>query len=731
MKEEAYKEIVEALVDREDWEDKQDGFYRLRHRRVGRRYKPYANAPDMRYGLADTLIEKVKPLYIGQLYADQHIATMVSVCSQEAAWTTAAEEWFDYQLKQCSNLQKQMFIAVDKHLEAGFVPMKVYWNPDKEEVCFDACEPLKVIVPEWTEDDCDPDWLVHVLVLSEAQYRRNSNFVQDDDFIKRIKGKGSSQDSGASQLHQSKAWREGLTYGESDQIVLWECWMRDGTGNDAGWTVETIAPVCGPDEPVRAPFGNPYDHGKLPFFFLRAEIIDKGYYSPRGITEVTAPHEMSLNKSWNAKLTFLDFSGVPSYEQDVGSNLVNTQNLHPQPGSIMPPGLHAATVVSAPIAFDEEMQFTRALAEDRVRVPDLSASEHLTGNVGNRDRVTATQINAIVGQSNESSDLRARTFHLFLCDGLRLAWALYVQFKTEDLKYLHDKTILEVPPGALHTDYIIQPSGSPDSWNKQAQMQRRLGLYQTVLRGNPFIQQGEATKWLLEAEDPAMIMRMYQDPGEQSADQEEQQAVECLLMEDGFVPHVHPADDDKVHLMTLAGFYQRKLGMNEPVSPELARAGLMHGMAHEQGMQQKKDPARKQINQQLAPLIQVLQQIASQPDQPGNVVPMTQQSQGMSVAGGGSLLSSSGSAPGAAAPPPSPQETAKDQADISIKAGNMLAGLIKSGVSVSAGEINTIFRQLGLPDLPSTPISPPAPVPHPTQPAPPPPQTVPGMPPAA
>jgi hypothetical protein len=94
-------------------------------------------------------------------------------------------------------------------------------------------------------------------------------------------------------------------------------------------------------------------------------------------------------------------------------------------------------------------------------------------------------------------------------------------------------------------------------------------------------------------------------------------------MQSGFAPQVLPADDDKIHLLNLAQFAQDKIGRAQ-ITPELARLILTHGQQHQQQLFQKKDPIAKQAAQQLAPLAQILGQIA-QSDHPANIVQMQQQ----------------------------------------------------------------------------------------------------------
>jgi hypothetical protein len=684
-----YDEVIEAIENRTDYETKIDGLYRMRHRKIGRASKPYLGAPDMRYGLADEMIEKVKPMYVSLLFTEEHLTTFVSVRRQDSGLSMAVEEWFDYNLKNRSNFQKQIFIAIDKHLEGGKTILKVFWNVRRKRLCFYECNPLTIIVPDYTEELQESDWLIHAMPVSEAQYKRNPHFKQDQDFIDRIKGEGGSGMEGYDALKQSKAWKDGLTFSKDNQIIVWECYKRASQDADAGWVIETISPIAGCEEPIRNSFSLPYDHGMLPFFELNAEIIDKGFYSSRGITEITATHEQSLNKTWNSKLQYLDFHGQPTYKQDGSNPLPNAANYRSAPGGVLPPGLDVVVSPPAPIEFDQEMQFTRALAEARTRVPDLSASKHLSGKEGSSG-VTATAINAIVGESSQGNDLRARTFRLELSEGYMLAYLTLRQFCKEELSYLKDKEAREVSPEALHDEYLIHPSGSPDSWNKAAQLQRRLALFQ-ILVNSPYINKGELVKWLLEAEESTLITRLFQDPGIAGEQQSEQQAAECILMIFGRSVMINEPDDHKAHLIEIGHFVERRINMREQITPELARLLLDHGAQHTNAMAQQKNPEAAAVTAQLHQVIQILGQIA-QSGGPSNVVQM----------------------PGAAAPPQltnGDQGGASDAADadqktkdLAVKAGNMLVNMAKAGMPVNHAEINKVLAELNLPPLATNPI---------------------------
>jgi len=706
--EELHDQIFDALRDRKSWEDKQTVLYNLRHGR-GKPPEPYPGAPNLKFKLADALIEKLKPYYVQQLYSDENLATFVALNDQSPALTTSIGYWFDYQLKHCSNFEREIYGGIDQMQEGGAVPIKVFWNSQLKMLAFDQVDPLHLIVPSWTKELYCADFLVHILHYSEAQYRANPRYNKDPDLISKIKGKGNSEDTGDQQKTNAVEWREGINCGKEEQIVLWEVYHKQSEDQSGPWIVDLISPVlpCDTEFTIAPGFGLPFKHGMLPFCLLRYEITKKGHFSPRGVTELTASHESYLNRTWTSKAIWMQFNVNPNFESD--NPIPNAVNFHNAPGKLLPAGLRKSQSVPPPLELDQEMNFTRALAEYRVQMPDLASPSHLTpggrGAAGG-ERVTATAINAIVGQSGQGNDLRARIFRLDLGDIFKMAYSVLLQYNYQSLRYLTREGFDQLDPAALHDKYIITPNGSPDSWNKAARLAKGISMVQLWQSGPmaQYIRWGEATKWLLEQDDPRLIKRLVADPQQLQQDQAEVQENEIVRILNNFHAQTHPSDDDKTHCAVLLNFYQGRMNEQNLVTPLQAQAFIQHTQQHFQQLAQKKDKTAKQIQQSLTPYLQILSQIAA--TQASNVVPMQP--------------SSNGSAPtaplvqgAAASEQPSQHEVATERADTAIKAGNMLAGMIKAGVPVSHMDINKIFRELGLPDLPVQPITPPPAAPHP------------------
>src|SRR4051794_3379696 len=213
-----YAQICGDLRARREWLGRQRTWYAMRHQGLRRATKPFPAAADLHFPLADSIIEKLKPFYFNQLFATETVAQFIAAEPELTSLAGELAAWFDYKLKQQSNLEAEILVGIDKMLMAGHVPVKVYWDYTGSEaapqgrLAFDAIEPRHCIVPDGTNDLEDADRVTLVHQLSVEQYRRDPRFQrQDPDFMSRICGRGVAAGEGAA-LQAAVERREGITH---------------------------------------------------------------------------------------------------------------------------------------------------------------------------------------------------------------------------------------------------------------------------------------------------------------------------------------------------------------------------------------------------------------------------------------------------------------------------------------------------------------------------------------
>ena len=596
-----YNKIIKDIEGRNLWEQKLQKFYRMRHDGE-RRKKKEAWQADMHYPLIDGSIEKHKPFYFQQLYGTELIASFISLKEQDAKSSMLAAQWFDWNLKQKSNLEIKVLTCIDHMLQSGKGILKVFWNPEKESVWYQAIDPYYLIVPPKTSELSEADRVTHVQHYSVEAYKRLAtqyNYKQDDDFIKSISGKGADLKNGSNKEFE-KQDREGLTISnDDDSIIIWEVYQREGKD----WVVHTFSPLK-PDVPLRNSFKVTYQvNGKpfLPFVEFHCEIKDEGYYSPRGLSEVLAPHEAALNKNWNEKLDAMTMYNRPLFWTDSNS-ITNSGNIKLVPGQIATFPINRVQMGEPPFSFDQEMVNTRMVAEYRAGMPDFGLGQQ-TNQAKSR---TATEVSNITSLMGQNIDLRGRIFRKSESQLLIFSWAILLQFAKTSLRFMFNEEMQELPAISLHDQYIIQPNGSSDNYNKSLQQQRAFGRFQ-MFNGDPFIDQGELRKSTLESDDPRLVKRLFINAGTQAAMQAEDQADEITRMLIGFPSQVRPTDDDAVHLITLSQFIQRRIEMREGLTAEQAVLFLNHGQPHLINLKKKNPEKFQEVQTKIKDSVEYLQ----------------------------------------------------------------------------------------------------------------------------
>lgn len=512
--------ILTAINQRSPWELRQTRWYELRHHGIRRMNKPWPKAADLHWPLIDTAIEKLKPLFLQQALGMDVVASFTPMRQQLNSYTKVAEDWFNYKIREKTNFVEEVLSWVDYTLMSGRGVMKCMWNPGEKKIDFEAVDPMYFIVPSYAGDLQDVDWAVHVMPMSVGAYKRSANqfgWKSDSKTIERIRGDmdhdstipGSATEDAAKQL------REGITYTKnSDGMIVWEVYRKRDVGV---WEVYLYSP-CAPDLDLRDPMELPYDHGQLPFIDFPYEIKDKGWFSPRGVCEILAPFELSMTSMWNHKHDAMTLYNRPLFRAE--RELPNSINLRFQPGQILPYGVAPVQMPQPPVSFDQELNQTRAVAENRIGSPDYGMASVISGG---SDRRTATEIQSINAQAMQSGDLRARLFRMALGKLYRQAWGLYVQYDSKSLRYRFAEDSLQADPIALHDQYELEPKGGMDMVSRQMMIQQAINRKQLFMN-SPWVDQVELDKSIMELDDPSLIKRLLRDPGQKAQDELEDEA---------------------------------------------------------------------------------------------------------------------------------------------------------------------------------------------------------------
>jgi len=168
-----YTRIIDSLNQRETWENRQRLFYQARYFGVRRKVKPWPTAADLHVQLIDSAIEKLKPSFVNSAIGNDILSSFVPMRQQLAPLTVSAERWFDYNMRERTNFQKEIVSVIDNILLYGRGVAKIIWNEDKKRIDFEAIDPFHIIVPAYTKEFKDADFIVHIVSTSVDSYKAN------------------------------------------------------------------------------------------------------------------------------------------------------------------------------------------------------------------------------------------------------------------------------------------------------------------------------------------------------------------------------------------------------------------------------------------------------------------------------------------------------------------------------------------------------------------------------
>lgn len=609
-----HDKIIGDLDDRKKWEERQPVWYRMRHQGLGRKSKPYPTAPDFHFPLADTLLEKLQPFYYKQLFASEMIAELVSQRPQLEEYTEHAARWFDYQVKEETDLLEEILCVIDMFLLSGVSVCRPTWNPKERRIEHLAIPPTHLIVPSETTRLEKASRVVHVELISREEYARRPGYRQDKGFVDSIAGTGTGRDGHDQRTDDERQRREGITHcGSRKFIVIWNVWEK----TERGWVLHTRSPHRPkPEDCIRPTLRNPYEHGLLPFVDFRREIKERGFYSSRGEVEKVAPFESYLCKLWNKKGEALDFFATPIFTSD--DEGADGKSFVFNPGQFIPRGIQRVDMGQPPFALDQEMNQVRGIAEQRAVMPDFGIGDQ-TATSGKR---TATEVEQLASLGGVTTELRAHIFRLSLQRVLQQDWRLLLQYKRRELDYLVGEQPASAPAAALHDAYRLKVGGTAESWNKRLEAQKAFGLYDRG-KGDPYFDQLELRKLVVEKTDPRWVKRLVRDPQQQANDEAVDEMVKVPAIMEGAPIPVEPQENHPVRAEIIYTKLQQLGAMGVPVDP-IAQQALTARLNQRLQVWQQVDPkaARAWWRQKQAELKAAAQ--AAQPQSGGNVLPFAQ-----------------------------------------------------------------------------------------------------------
>ena len=387
-------------------------------------------------------VKKLKPTMTNQMFANERLADFLSEDPRDTQDISAVSWWFDFKLKEKSNLPDEIDILADFKYVFGHGILKVYWDEDRKCLGFDAIEPIFIIVPDGTKELQESEYLVHVKHLSRWDYRHgpdSSEYNQEEGFVKKITGDGRGDNHNEEQEYlAARRLSDGITHSTDRKvIVIWEVFERTGKGKEI--QVHTLCPVCWREE-VRPSFALTYRNAKIPFIDFPLERISKSFYSSRGISELGAAFQGYLCKTWNAKSDSMDLWNNPPLTSSKEIPMVG--NVKSGPGVIIPFPVQPIVMPAPAISWDQEMANTRDIAEQLFAVPDFGIGQKGfdAGKRRSADK-TATETQYIASVTNTMMDAQQRLDRRQLGKLYNQAWDILYQFD-DDMQYLHDKEFL-------------------------------------------------------------------------------------------------------------------------------------------------------------------------------------------------------------------------------------------------------------------------------------------------
>lgn len=486
---ELHSAVVDDLAERDRWESKQRIYYEMRHTGIRRKNKPWPTAADSHIPISDTEIERFKPYFYGQIFTEDVSAEFTCGDNPQLKRIgSQLEKYFDNQLKHHSNFEGESFAWIDNMLQAGVAPVKVGWDVAKDQLMFEAIDPLNIVVPAHTVTfDDGLDRICHIQQFSKEAFQRNEWFDEKHRTDSGVKLLLEVPDE-HNDKQQEKYRREGITWGK-EMVVVWEIWERIDDP-DFNWAVNWISPTH-PEMKLH----NTMLREILPFVDFPLEIKDKGYYASRGICERCMGDEITATRLHNDKLDAMTLYNRPMF-YDKSGQLSNPRNFKLTPGSVYKGELGRIQFGQPPIDFDVEMSQINQRVERRIASPNFA--------IGDSKERTAKEVSEVSERNNANLDMRGRIFRLSLSRLYRIAWNVLKDNRRDVIFGIYQQAGIEPYTFNEQKHFELKPSGTSANWHRSIKFNKAVQM-RGILGESPHVQMKALDKNVIVNYDASMV----------------------------------------------------------------------------------------------------------------------------------------------------------------------------------------------------------------------------------
>jgi hypothetical protein len=328
---------------------------------------------------------------------------------------------------------------------------------------------------------------------------------------------------------------------EDNATNVWEVYAKLDVDGDG--LLERVVLWYHPDtKTTMALYPYPYPFEEWPIVRFQFEHLSNRPYESRGVAELGAVFQATVNKLHNARLDAVQITLAPMFQMRAPAGEVN-RNIKFMPGAIIPV---QAVGDLAPIVMDtkpiiqlmQEENLTKALAEQYVGIFDPSV---MAQNAV--ERRTATEVEATMQQTQAVFGQDAALFQDAMAKVHRQLWHLILEFDQEEIffRVTGEQEPKLAKKSEISQDFDVVPAGTPANTSKQLAMARMREALQLLQQDNSgLLDRSALYKAYFDVLDRSLGKLIIRPPEEAAAVQMVMEAVQKIGAERGIPPKQLP-----------------------------------------------------------------------------------------------------------------------------------------------------------------------------------------------